>query len=43
MVQVRLECQQLYTENIRLKEEWDSLQMMANPRKYLELQQVRIS
>jgi hypothetical protein len=38
--QVRLECQQLYTENIRLKEEWDSLKTMANPRKYLELQQV---
>jgi hypothetical protein len=37
---VRLECQQLYTENIRLKEEWDSLKTMANPRKYLELQQV---
>jgi hypothetical protein len=37
---VRLECQQLYTENIRLKEEWDNLQMIANPRKYMELQQV---
>merc|ERR1719297_681318 len=37
-LQVRLECQQLYTSNLKLREEFRQLKQMANPKKYLELQ-----
>ena len=35
---MRLECQQLYNDNVKLKEEFKALKAMANPKKYLELQ-----
>ena len=37
-LQVRLECQQLYADNVKLREEFKQLKQMANPKKYLELQ-----
>ena len=37
-LQVRLECQQLYNDNVKLREEFKQLKQMANPKKYLELQ-----
>ena len=37
-LQVRLECQQLYADNVKLREEFKQLRQMANPKKYLELQ-----
>merc|ERR1719227_87951 len=37
-LQVRLECQQLYNDNVKLKEEFKQLKQMANPKKYLGLQ-----
>ena len=37
-LQVRLECQQLYTDNTKLRDEFKQLKQMANPKKYMELQ-----
>ena len=37
-LQVRLECQQLYNDNSKLREEFKQLKQMANPKKYMELQ-----
>ena len=37
-LQVRLECQQLYADNVKLREEFKQLKQMAQPKKYLELQ-----
>ena len=36
-LQVRLECQQLYSDNVNLKEEFKQLKQLSNPKKYLEL------
>ena len=33
-----MECQRLYTVNIKLKDEISQLRQFANPRKYLQLQ-----
>ena len=35
---MRLECQQLFSDNVKLKEEFKQLKQMTNPKKYLELQ-----
>lgn len=37
-LQVRLECQQLYNDNSKLRDEFKQLKQMANPKKYMELQ-----
>eukprot|EP00090_Calanus_glacialis_P013982 TRINITY_DN22614_c0_g1_i2.p1 TRINITY_DN22614_c0_g1~~TRINITY_DN22614_c0_g1_i2.p1 ORF type:complete len:826 (+),score=189.98 TRINITY_DN22614_c0_g1_i2:94-2571(+) len=37
-LQVRLECQQLYNDNIQLREEFKQLKQISNPKKYLDLQ-----
>ena len=37
-LQVRLECQQLYNDNSKLRDEFKQLKQIANPKKYMELQ-----
>ena len=37
-LQVRLECQQLYNDNLQLREEFKQLKQISNPKKYLDLQ-----
>jgi len=37
-LQVRLECQQIYTENQRLRDEYKQLKQLSSPKKFLELQ-----
>ena len=36
--QVRLECQQIYTENQHLRDEYKQLKQLSSPKKFLELQ-----
>ena len=38
LYQVRLECQQIYTENQRLRDEYKQLKQLSSPKKFLELQ-----
>ena len=35
---MRLECQQIYTENQRLRDEYKQLKQLSSPKKFLELQ-----
>ena len=37
-LQVRLECQQLYNDNTRLREEFNQLKQGTNPKKFIDLQ-----
>jgi len=37
-LQVRLECQQLYSQNLKLRQEFNQLKGFSNPRKFGELQ-----
>ena len=37
-LQVRLECQQLYNDNVKLREEFKQLKQISNSKKYLDLQ-----
>ena len=35
---MRLECQQIYTENQRLRDEYKQLKQLSSPKKFLKLQ-----
>jgi hypothetical protein len=37
-LQVRLECQHIYTENLRLRDEYKQLKQLSSPQKFVELQ-----